>query len=47
MVTQVTKHDGGVTCITVTVIQSCDTKKNIKSSGINDIIQHDNNMLVL
>ena len=33
--------------MTVTVIQSCDTKKNIEGSRINNIIQHNNNILIL
>jgi len=40
-VTQFIESDTGyrvVTYVTVTVTQSCDIKKNIKSSGIDDII---------
>jgi len=38
IITQVTKHDRGVTPVTVTVTQSCDIEKDIEDSGINDII---------
>jgi len=46
-VTQVIKSDGSVTLVTVTVTQSCDIKKDIEDSEIDNIIQHKNNMLVL
>ena len=38
MVIQVTKHDGGVTHVTVTVTQSYNIKKNIENSEIDNII---------
>jgi len=44
-VTQVTKYDRDMTPITVTL--SCDTKKIIESSKIDNIIQYGNNMLTL
>jgi len=54
MVTQVTKCDLIETSVTWQShmsqsqdIQSCNKKKNIKGSGISDIIQYSNNMLVL
>jgi len=46
MVTQVTKHDGGMTPVTLTVTQSYDIK-NIKSTKLDDIIQYSNNILAL
>ena len=47
MVTQVTKHDRGMTPITLTVIQSYDIEKDIKSIKIDNIIQYSNNILAL
>ena len=38
MVTQVTKRDRDITFVTVTVIQSCDTEKDIESTKIDNII---------
>jgi len=46
MVTQVTKHDGGMTPVTLIVTQSYDIK-NIKSTKLDDIIQYSNNILAL
>jgi len=37
-VTQVTKHDEGMTPVTVTVTQSYNTEKDIESSRIDNII---------
>jgi len=34
----ITKHDGGMTHVTDTDIQSCDTEKDIEGSGTNDVI---------
>ena len=36
-----------VTYVMVMITQSCDIEKAIKSSKIDNIIQHNNNMLVL
>jgi len=38
IVTQVTKHDKGMTPVTVTVTQLYDTEKNIEGSRIDDTI---------
>jgi len=38
MVTNITKHDKGVTSVTVTVTLSHNIKKNIKGSRIDNII---------
>jgi len=46
MVIQVTKHDGGMTPVTLIVTQSYDIK-NIKSTKLDDIIQYSNNILAL
>ena len=36
-----------MTFVTVTVTQSYDIEKDIEDSKINNVIQHDNNMLAL